>query len=78
MPWRGYNYEDSIVISDRISREDVFTSIKIVEKEFKVRDTQLGPESFTRDIPNVGEEALKNLDESGIIYVGARVKQGDI
>lgn len=78
MPWRGYNYEDSIVISERISRDDVFTSIKIVEKEFKVRDTQLGPESFTRDIPNVGEEALKNLDESGIIYVGARVKQGDI
>lgn len=78
MPWRGYNYEDSIVISERISRDDVYTSIKIVEKEFKVRDTQLGPESFTRDIPNVGEEALKNLDESGIIYVGARVKQGDI
>jgi len=78
MPWRGYNYEDSIVISERISRDDVFTSIKIVEKEFKVRDTQLGPESLTRDIPNVGEDALKNLDESGIIYVGARVKQGDI
>ncbi|MBO5833648.1 MAG: DNA-directed RNA polymerase subunit beta [Alphaproteobacteria bacterium] len=78
MPWRGYNYEDSIVISERISRDDVFTSVKIVEKEFKVRDTQLGPESLTRDIPNVSEEALKNLDESGIIYVGARVKQGDI
>ena len=78
MPWRGYNYEDSIVISERISRDDVFTSVKIVEKEFKVRDTQLGPESFTRDIPNVSEEALKNLDESGIIYIGARVKQGDI
>ena len=78
VPWRGYNYEDSIVISERISRDDVFTSVKIVEKEFKVRDTQLGPESFTRDIPNVSEEALKNLDESGIIYVGARVKQGDI
>ncbi|MBQ1997616.1 MAG: DNA-directed RNA polymerase subunit beta, partial [Alphaproteobacteria bacterium] len=78
MPWRGYNYEDSIVISERISRDDVFTSVKIVEKEFKVRDTQLGPEALTRDIPNVGEEALKNLDESGIIYVGARVKQGDI
>ena len=68
----------SIVISERISRDDVFTSVKIVEKEFKVRDTQLGPESLTRDIPNVSEEALKNLDESGIIYVGARVKQGDI
>ena len=78
VPWRGYNYEDSIVISERISRDDAFTSVKIVEKEFKVRDTQLGPESFTRDIPNVSEEALKNLDESGIIYVGARVKQGDI
>ncbi len=78
LPWRGYNYEDSIVISERISRDDVFTSIKIVEKEFKVRDTQLGPESFTRDIPNVGEESLKNLDESGIIYIGAHVKQGDI
>ncbi len=78
MPWRGYNYEDSIVISEKISRDDVFTSVKIVEKEFKVRDTQLGPESLTRDIPNVSEEALKNLDESGIIYVGARVKQGDI
>ena len=78
MPWRGYNYEDSIVISERISRDDVFTSVKIVEKEFKARDTQLGPESFTRDIPNVGEEALKNLDESGIIYIGSHVKQGDI
>ncbi|MCL2758246.1 MAG: DNA-directed RNA polymerase subunit beta [Alphaproteobacteria bacterium] len=78
VPWRGYNYEDSIVISERISQGDVFTSIKIVEKEFKVRDTQLGPESFTRDIPNVSEEALKNLDESGIIYIGAHVKQGDI
>ncbi len=78
MPWHGYNYEDSIVISERISRDDVYTNIKIVEKEFKVRDTQLGPESFTRDIPNVGEEALRNLDESGIIYVGARVQQGDI
>ncbi len=78
MPWRGYNYEDGIVISERISRDDAFTSIKIVEKEIKLRDTQLGPESFTRDIPNVGEEALKNLDESGMIYIGARVKQGDI
>ena len=78
MPWRGYNYEDGIVISERISRDDVFTSIKIVEKEFTIRDTQIGPESFTRDIPNVSEDALKNLDESGIIYIGARVKQGDI
>ncbi|MBO4480531.1 MAG: DNA-directed RNA polymerase subunit beta [Alphaproteobacteria bacterium] len=78
VPWRGYNYEDSIVISEKISRDDVYTSVKIVEKEIKVRDTQLGPESLTRDIPNVSEEALKNLDESGIIYIGARVKQGDI
>jgi DNA-directed RNA polymerase subunit beta len=78
VPWRGYNYEDSIVISERISRDDVFTSIKIVEKEFKCKDTQLGPEQFTRDIPNVSEEALKNLDESGIIYVGAHIRQGDI
>lgn len=78
VPWRGYNYEDSIVISERISRDDVFTSIKIVEKEFKCKDTQLGPEVFTRDIPNVSEESLKNLDESGIIYVGAHIKQGDI
>jgi len=78
MAWRGYNYEDGIVISERISRDDVFTSIKIVEKEFTIRDTQIGPESFTRDIPNVSEDALKNLDESGIIYIGARVKQGDI
>jgi len=77
VPWRGYNYEDAIVISERISRQDVFTSIKIVEKEIKMRDTQAG-EDITRDIPNVSEEALKNLDESGIIYVGARVKQGDI
>ena len=71
VPWRGYNYEDSIVISERISRDDVYTSVKIVEKEIKVRDTQLGPESLTRDIPNVSEEALKNLDESGIISVPA-------
>jgi len=78
VPWRGYNYEDAIVISERISRQDVFTSIKIVEKEIKLRDTQLGPEEFTRDIPNVSEESLKNLDESGMIYIGARVKQGDI
>ncbi|MDR1026843.1 MAG: DNA-directed RNA polymerase subunit beta [Rickettsiales bacterium] len=78
VPWRGYNYEDSIVISERISRDDVFTSIKIVEKEYKCKDTQLGPEVFTRDIPNVSEENLKNLDESGIIYVGAHIKQGDI
>ncbi|MDR0319282.1 MAG: DNA-directed RNA polymerase subunit beta [Rickettsiales bacterium] len=78
MPWRGYNYEDSIVISEKISREDTFTSIKIFKKEVRAKDTQLGQESFTRDIPNVGEHALRNLDESGIIYVGAHVKPGDI
>lgn len=78
MPWRGYNYEDSIVISEKISREDTFTSIKIYKKEVRAKDTQLGQEVFTRDIPNVGENALRNLDESGIIYVGAHVKAGDI
>ncbi len=78
MPWRGYNYEDSIVISERIARDDVFTSIHIKEYSFRAQDTQLGPEAFTRDIPNVSEDALKNLDESGIIYIGAHVKAGDI
>jgi len=78
MPWRGYNFEDSIVLSERISREDTFTSIKIYNKEVRAKDTQLGQEIFTRDIPNVGEHALRNLDESGIIYVGAHVKAGDI
>ena len=78
MPWNGYNYEDSILISERIVRDDVFTSIHIEEFELMARDTKLGPEEITRDIPNVGEEALKNLDEAGIVYVGAEVKSNDI
>ena len=78
MPWNGYNYEDSILISERIVRDDVFTSIHIEEFEIAARDTKLGPEEITRDIPNVGEEALRNLDESGIVAVGAEVKAGDI
>ena len=78
MPWNGYNFEDSILISERIVKDDVFTSIHIEEYEIMARDTKLGMEEITRDIPNVGEEALKNLDEAGMIYVGAEVKAGDI
>jgi DNA-directed RNA polymerase subunit beta len=78
MPWNGYNFEDSILISERIVRDDVFTSIHIEEFEVMARDTKLGPEEITRDIPNVGEESLKNLDEAGIVYIGADVKPGDI
>jgi DNA-directed RNA polymerase subunit beta len=78
MPWNGYNFEDSILISEDIVRDDVFTSIHIEEYEVMARDTKLGMEEITRDIPNVGEEALKNLDEAGMIYVGADVKAGDI
>ncbi len=78
MPWNGYNFEDSILISERIVREDVFTSIHIEEFEVMARDTKLGQEEITRDIPNVGEEALRNLDEAGIVYIGAEVKPGDI
>jgi len=78
MPWNGYNYEDSILISERISRDDVFTSVHIEEFEVAARDTKLGPEEITRDIPNVGEEALRNLDEAGIVYIGAHVEPGDI
>ncbi len=78
MPWNGYNYEDSILISERIVRDDVFTSIHIDEFEVAARDTKLGPEEITRDIPNVGEEALRNLDEAGIVYIGAEVGPGDI
>jgi DNA-directed RNA polymerase subunit beta len=78
MPWNGYNYEDSILISERIARDDVFTSIHIEEYEIAARDTKLGPEEVTRDIPNVGEEALRNLDEAGIVYIGAEVGPGDI
>ncbi|PQO24346.1 DNA-directed RNA polymerase subunit beta [Rhodobacteraceae bacterium WD3A24] len=78
MPWNGYNYEDSILISERILRDDVFTSIHIEEYEVAARDTKLGPEEITRDIPNVGEEGLRNLDEAGIVYIGAEVQAGDI
>jgi DNA-directed RNA polymerase subunit beta len=78
MPWNGYNFEDSILISERIVRDDVFTSIHIEEFETMARDTKLGPEEITRDIPNVGEESLKNLDEAGIVYIGAEVMAGDI
>ncbi len=78
MPWMGYNFEDSILISERIVRDDIFTSIHIEEFEVMARDTKLGPEEITRDIPNVGEEALKNLDEAGIVYIGAEVNPGDI
>ena len=78
MPWNGYNFEDSILISERIVRDDVFTSIHIDEFEVMARDTKLGPEEITRDIPNVGEEALRNLDEAGIVAIGAEVQPGDI
>ena len=78
MPWNGYNFEDSILINERIVRDDVFTSIHIEEYEIMARDTKLGQEEISRDIPNVGEEALKNLDEAGIVYVGAEVNAGDI
>jgi DNA-directed RNA polymerase subunit beta len=78
MPWMGYNFEDSILISERIVRDDVFTSIHIEEFEVMARDIKLGPEEITRDIPNVGEEALRNLDEAGIVYIGAEVHPGDI
>ncbi len=78
MPWNGYNFEDSILISERIVKEDVFSSIHIEEFEVMARDTKLGQEEITRDIPNIGEEALRNLDEAGMVYIGAEVKQGDI
>src|SRR5579883_1742239 len=78
MPWGGYNFEDSILISERVVKHDLFTSVHIEEFECVARDTKLGPEEITRDIPNVGDEALKDLDESGIIRIGAEVKPGDI
>ncbi len=78
MPWNGLNYEDAILLSERISRDDVLTSLHIEEFEVMARDTKLGQEEITRDIPNVGEEALRNLDEAGIVYIGAEVKAGDI
>ncbi|MEG1028641.1 MAG: DNA-directed RNA polymerase subunit beta, partial [Brevundimonas sp.] len=74
----GYNFEDSILISERIVRDDIFTSIHLEEFEVMARDTKLGPEEITRDIPNVGEEALRNLDEAGIVAIGAEVQPGDI
>jgi DNA-directed RNA polymerase subunit beta len=78
MPWNGYNFEDSILISERVVQEDRFTSIHIEELTCVARDTKLGPEEISADIPNVGEAALAKLDESGIIYVGAEVRDGDI
>ncbi|MEK9685316.1 MAG: DNA-directed RNA polymerase subunit beta [Rhodospirillaceae bacterium] len=78
MAWNGYNFEDSILISERIARDDVFTSIHIEEFEIMARDTKLGQEEITRDIPNVGEESLRNLDEAGIVYIGAEVGPGDV
>ena len=77
MTWDGYNYEDAIIMSERLVKEDVYTSIHIEEYESESRDTKLGPEEITRDIPNVGEDALRNLDERGIIRIGAEVKDGD-
>ena len=78
MPWQGYNFEDSIIMSERVVTDDIFTSVHIEEHEVCTRDTKLGQEEITRDIPNTGDEALKNLDEAGIIYIGAEVKAGDI
>ena len=78
MPWGGYNFEDSILCSERLVKEDVYTSIHIEEFECIARDTKLGKEEITRDIPNVGDEALRDLDESGIVRIGAEVKAGDI
>ncbi|HTO03773.1 MAG TPA: DNA-directed RNA polymerase subunit beta, partial [Opitutus sp.] len=78
MPWNGYNFEDAILISEKVLKDDIFTSIHIQEFEVTARDTKLGPEEITRDIPNVGEEALKNLDHNGVIRIGAEVKPGDI
>src|SRR5688500_4942339 len=78
MPWKGYNFEDAIVISERVVKEDLFTSVHISEYELEVRDTKLGEEELTPDIPNVSEEATKDLDENGIIRIGAQIKEGDI
>ncbi len=78
MTWDGYNYEDAIIMSERLVKDDVYTSIHIEEYESEARDTKLGPEEITRDIPNVGEDALRNLDERGIVRIGAEVKDGDL
>ncbi|HAL59472.1 MAG TPA: hypothetical protein DCP64_08715, partial [Sarcina sp.] len=76
--WEGYNYEDAVLLSERLVRDDVYTSVHIEEYECEARDTKLGPEDITDDVPGVGEEALKDLDEEGIIRVGAEVRAGDI
>jgi len=78
MPWRGYNFEDAIIVSERLIKQDIFTSLHIVEETIEARDTKLGPEEITRDIPNVPENVLRNLDENGIVRIGAHVKSGDI
>ena len=78
MAWDGYNFEDAIIINERIVKEDVYTSIHIEEFEIEIRETKLGREEFTRDIPNVSEKALRNLDENGIVRIGTYVKPGDI
>src|SRR5439155_8855251 len=78
MPWRGYNFEDAILVSERMVKDDYYTSVHIEEFETEARDTKLGPAEVTRDIPNVSESMLRNLDEAGVIRLGATVKQGDI
>ena len=78
MPWNGYNYEDAILISERVVRDDLFTSVHIKEFQTEVRETKLGPERITRDIPNTSEKSLDNLDAEGIIRIGAKVRSGDI
>ena len=78
MPWRGYNFEDAILVSEKLVKEDYYTSIHIEEFEIEARDTKLGPEEVTRDIPNISESMLRNLDEAGVIRIGATIKQGDI
>mgnify|MGYP000579814529 CR=1 FL=1 len=78
MTWEGYNYEDAVLLSERLVQDDVYTSIHIEEYEAEARDTKLGPEEITRDVPGVGDDALKDLDERGIIRIGAEVRAGDI
>ena len=78
MTWEGYNYEDAVLLSERLVQDDVYTSVHIEEYEAEARDTKLGPEEITRDVPGVGEDALKDLDERGIIRIGAEVRAGDI
>lgn len=78
MPWEGYNYEDAILISEALVKNDVFTSIHIEKYECEARDTKLGPEEITRDIPNISEDNLTDLDENGVVRIGAEVRSGDI